>query len=305
MTVWPLDRLTVWALEVGQEHTLQRILEDVRHLGIDARVVEGQLLSASIGADNSTALLHRSIPVVISILRQLCQPHFLESHRDAAEAVGMGSRVAESLERPDGQQHYQLGLECIKSVVQSVHGALKDTAKETELLTQEKALLEGQCHHLQGHLATLAAQKDADALERQTRHALDSAQAELLSMASNGRVTCLESAADTLQRYTEMEQALTEAQREAAQSQRVQRDCEQQLALYQREVEIARSGDLLFHKERLTWTEELRQGHGEMLETLKRAAHLLTKILLQINSQDALWEENALRKMYATEVAAM
>jgi len=271
---------------LAHEHTLQRLLEDVRHVGIDAQIHHGQLMSASIATDHNHHLLAQSVPLVIGILRLLCQSHYLGSRNEAKEAIGMGTRVAESLERPDGLQHYMLGLECVRSVVENFHAALQSTAQENELLAQEKGLLEHQVGQLQSHLHHFASQKDADALERQTRQALDTAQTDLLAMASNGRITDLESAADLVTKYTQMESDMQEAKRAAAQHESAKRDLEQQLALYQREVEICRSGDFLFHKERVVWSEEFEGTNRELQESLRWGSKVLTNVLLMMSSKE-------------------
>lgn len=260
--------------QLNIERMLTRILDEVRQAGTQAHVTQGQLLSASIGAGEAATILSRTQPIVVSILRQLCQNHYVGNTQEGQEAVSMGNRVAESLEKPDGQQHYVLGVECIKTVVANLHRVLQGAAQESELLVREKDTLVQQVNQLQQHLCSFASQKDADVLERQTRQALDSAQADLLSMASNGRITTVESAADTITKYTQMETEWNEAQQALIQLSTSKTECEQQLALVTRELDILQSGDLLFHKERLMWSEELNSVQSEMHTLASEAEHV-------------------------------
>lgn len=55
-----------------------------------------------------------------------------------------------------------------------------------------------QTNTLAAHCHELAVEKDAEALERKTRGYLDEAHQQLLMMASKGKITSIELAADTI-----------------------------------------------------------------------------------------------------------
>ena len=167
-----------------------------------------------------------------------------------------------------------MAVECMQGVYSQLQATCEQFRDGLMQAQQENSLLQQQVNTLAAHCHELAVQKDSDTLERQTRAYLDEAHEKLLTMASKGKVTNVEVAADSLVQAEALQLELILSQKQIESESHKILQCEARANALEDELIQLQASVRLHYEERGVWT-NTRHGIFQILASSLSLGHTM------------------------------